>query len=63
VVAEVMQGFIDRQAMGERVDRHVPAPYIAALANCSHPAAPEQPHYVNNVLGRVIGRLEEGWQG
>ncbi|MHC4894574.1 MAG: hypothetical protein ACYTFV_14740 [Planctomycetota bacterium] len=63
VVAEVMQGFLNRKAAGERVDRYRPESYLRALSDCSHPAKPEQPQYLNNVLGRVVSRLEEGWQG
>ena len=58
VLRDVMAGILRRRDAGERVDKYVPEPFLAALRECSHPARPEQQIHLSNILGRLVDEIE-----
>ena len=58
VLRDVMAGILRRRDAGERVDKYVPEPFLAALRECSHPARPEQQVYLSNILGLLVDEIE-----
>lgn len=58
VLRDVMAGILRRRDAGERVDKYVPEPFLAALRDCSHPARPEQQIHLSNILGRLVDEIE-----